>query len=150
MEVAMFDNISLNAFSGNKSLKSRLEAVRLQITALRAVEQQILQWMLDEQAELDRQAQAEIIQLTKDQVKKITDEMTEGGFTRASSQSAFWAGVAVIKVMCDPSGPAVNEKEYARRAIDFMLKIKAISKINVLDAAKGREFPAYQVCQPVA
>jgi hypothetical protein len=142
MEVAMFDSISSHAFTGNKSLKYRLEAVKLQIVALRAVEQQIEQWISEEQDAVE----ADNVTLTKDQVAEITGIMVEQKLDRASVQSVKWAGLAVIKVMCGPDKPAVNEREYAKRAIDFMLSVGAINKTNVPDAERGRTVPAYDVC----
>lgn len=142
----MFDNIPTHAFSGNKSMKYRLEAVRLQVVALLAVEKQIEQWIADEQDAMGKLAEAEQVSLTKDQVKKITDIMIEDKLDRSSVQSVNWAGIAVIKAMCGPDNPAVNEREYAKRAIDLMLSIGAINRVNVPDSARGRKVPAYEVC----
>lgn len=142
----MIDNVLSHALIGNKSHKSKLETVRLQIVALRAVEAQLEDWILEEHRANEERAEKDVINLTNEQVSRITKLMEEGGLIRSSVQSSEWAGLAVIKAMCKPDDPAVDQRDYAKKVIDFMLSIGAIEKSSAFNTTRGRDLPIYSIC----
>jgi hypothetical protein len=141
----MIDSVITHALIGNKSHKSKLEAVRLQIVALRAVEAQIEQWILADQREEQERAEKNVVTLTAEQMQRITDRMVEENLVRASEQAPKWAGVAAIKEMQWESLPTSERRDIAERAIDFMLAAGVIQKAYVTDARQGRQLPIYVV-----
>lgn len=144
-EVAMLDSVITHALIGNKSHKSKLEAVRLQIVALRAVEAQIEQWMLDEQRAEQERAKKSVIMLSDEDMQSITDLMVSEGLIRASAQSPKWAGIAVIRAMQWEILPASERRDDAERAIEIMLAAGAIQKAYDNDTRQGRQIPIYVV-----
>jgi hypothetical protein len=144
-EVAMIDSVTTHAFIGNKSHKSKLEAVRLQIVALRAVEAQIEQWLLADQHAEQERAEKGAVTLTYEQMQRITDLMISDGLIRASVQSPKWAGVAAIKEMQLEVLPASVRRDMAERAIEIMLAAGVIRKAYATDTRQGRQLPIYVV-----
>ena len=141
----MIDSVTTHAFIGNKSHKSKLEAVRLQIVALRAVEAQIEQWLLaDQRAERER-AEKSVIMLSDEDMRSITDLMVAENLIRASVQSPRWAGIAVIKAMQWDTLPASEQRGMAERAIGLMLAAGVIQKAYATDTRQGRQTPIYVV-----
>ena len=144
-EVAMIDSVITHALIGNKSHKSKLEAVRLQIVALRAVEAQIEQWMLDEQRAERERAEKSVIMLSDEDMQGITALMASEGLIRASAQSPSWAGIAVIRAMQWEILPASERRDAAERAIEIMLAVGAIQKAYDNDTRQGRQIPIYVI-----
>jgi hypothetical protein len=144
-EVAMIENLISPVFTGNKSLKAKLENVRLQIVALRAVEEQLEIWLLEEQQTKDETCQKETVVLTQHDIVLITNVMRSENLMRSSAQSPEWAGLAVIQVMCKPDAVAVDQIEFAKRGINFMLSVGALKKTSFMDPKRGREVPTYEV-----
>jgi hypothetical protein len=147
-EVAMIDSVITHALIGNKSHKSKLEAVRLQIVALRAVEAQIEQWMLADQRAEQERAEKSAVTLTGEQMQRITDLMAFDGLIRASAQSPHWAGIAVIRAMQWEVLPASERRDAAGRAIEIMLAAGAIQKAHATDTRQGRQMPIYVIPNP--
>lgn len=141
----MIDSVITHALIGNKSHKSKLEAVRLQIVALRAVEAQIEQWLLADQRAEQERAEKSVIMLSDEDTQRITDLMASGGLIRASAQSPHWAGIAVIRAMQWESRPASDRRDAAERAIDIMLAAGAIQKAYATDTRQGRQMPIYVI-----
>jgi hypothetical protein len=144
-EVAMIDSVATHAFIGNKSHKSKLEAVRLQIVALRAVEAQIEQWLLADQHAEQERAQKGAVTLTYEQMQRIADVMVAENLIRASVQSPRWAGVAAIREMQWDSLPASEQRGMAERAIGLMLAAGVIQKAYATDTRQSRQTPIYVV-----
>jgi hypothetical protein len=149
-EVAMIDSVITHALIGNKSHKSKLEAVRLQIVALRAVEAQIEQWILDEQRAERERAEKSVIMLSDEDMQSITDLMVSEDLIRASAQSPKWAGIAVIKAMQWDSLQASERRDMAERAIEIMLAAGVIRKAYIVDNRQGRQTPIYLLPPPQA
>ena len=144
-EVAMIDSVTTHAFIGNKSHKSKLEAVRLQIVALRAVEAQIEQWLLaDQRAERER-AEKSVIMLSDEDMQRITNLMASEGLIRASVQSPNWVGIAAIRAMQWEGLPASGRRDAAEHAIEIMLAAGAIQKAYASYTRQGRQVPIYVV-----
>jgi hypothetical protein len=144
-EVAMIDSVITHALIGNKSHKSKLEAVRLQIVALRAVEAQIEQWMLADQRAEQERAEKSVIMLSDEDMQRITNLMASEGLIRASVQSPSWAGIAAIRAMQWESMPASERRDMAERAIDTMLAAGVIQKARATDTRQGRQMPIYVI-----
>jgi len=144
-EVAMIDSVITHALIGNKSHRSKLEAIRLQIVALKAVEAQIEQWVLAGQREEQARAQKSVVTLTDDQMQRIADIMVAENLVRASEQSPKWAGVAVIKEMQWEGLPTSERRDMAESAIGLMLASGVIQKAYATDARQGRQTPIYVV-----
>ena len=144
----MIDSVTTHALIGNKSHKSKLEAVRLQIVALRAVEVQIEQWMLADQRAEQERAQKSAVTLTGEQMQRITNLMASEGLIRASAQSPHWAGIAVIRAMQWEVLPASERRDAAERAIEIMLAVGAIQKAYATDTRQGRQMPIYVIPNP--
>jgi len=139
----MIDSLISPALGGNKSLKSKLEGVRLQIVALRAVEAQIEAWLLEEQQAKDAAERKKAVKLGGYHIQLIANMISLEGMNRASPQSQEWAGLAVIKAMRD--GEDAPTVQYAKHAIEHLLKIGAIKRAAVMDPKRGREVPIYEV-----
>lgn len=141
----MIDSVITHALIGNKSHKSKLEAVRLQIVALRAVEAQIEQWLLADQHAEQERAQRGAVTLTYEQMQRIADVMVAENLIRASVQSPKWAGVAAIKEMQLEGLPAPEQRDMAERAIEIMLAAGVMQKTYATDTRQGRQTPIYVV-----
>lgn len=139
----MNDNLIASISSGNRSLKVKLEAVRLQIVALLAVESQLEQWISQEEASTKPKIS---VQLTNEQIEKITTEMKSGSYLRVSAQSVDWAGYAVVKAIATPNEVANDWREYALKALDFMEGVGALKRASKYNADRGRDVPMYEIC----
>ena len=142
MEIAVNESIVPHALIGNKSHKAKLENVRLQIVALRAVEAQLEEWISEEPP---KQGSEMDFKLTNEQVQAIIAKMKSGNFMRGSSQSAEWAGHAVVQSAAGPQDAAIDWREYAHRALKFMESIDAIKKTTAIDPGRNRPIPMYEV-----
>jgi hypothetical protein len=142
MEIAVYESIVPNALIGNKSHKAKLENVRLQIVALRAVEAQLEEWISEEPPKQNPEIE---FKLSNEQVKAIIEKMKSENLMRASSQSAEWAGHAVIQSTAGPQDVAIDWREHAHRVLKFMEGVGAIRKTAIVDPVRGRPIPMYEV-----
>jgi len=139
----MFDNLIPHALSGNKSYKSKLEAVRLQMVALRAVEAHLENLILESERASKAAVQEKVFRLSEDQIKEILSKMQEKGLTRADAQSSSWAGMVVTEVVDTPPGQSICQ--FSKSVIEFLLSIGAIERVEKYDTKKGRSIPIYKI-----
>jgi hypothetical protein len=138
----MIDTLITHAVSGNKSHKSKLEAVTLQIVALRAVEAQLQDWIA--QSEKERAAEEEDHTLSTEVMKEVADAMASRGLMRADAQSPEWAGLAVPGLV--PGSITSGQRKHAKRVIDCMISAGFIKKVSTFSGRLGREIPSYEIC----
>lgn len=138
----MIDTLITHAVSGNKSHKSKLEAVTLQIVALRAVEAQLQDWIA--QSEKEQAAEEEKAKPSEQLMAQVAAAMTERGLMRADSQSSEWAGLAVLGLASGSITP--EQRKHARRVIDYMIDAGVLKKVRMFSARQGRDIPSYEIC----
>lgn len=139
----MIDTLITHAVSGNKSHKSKLEAVTLQIVALRAVEAQLQDWIA--QSEKEQAAEEEKAKPSEQLMFQVAAAMTERGFMRADSQSSEWAGLAVPGMTFGSVTP--SQRKHARRVIESMIEAGVLKRVSTFNERRGREVPLYEVFQ---
>ncbi|CAB4151162.1 hypothetical protein UFOVP589_3 [uncultured Caudovirales phage] len=139
----MIDTLIAHAVSGNKSHKSKLEAVRLQIVALRAVEAQLQDWIA--QSEKEQAAEEDRSTPSAELMKDIAEAMSARGLMRADAQSSEWAGLAVPGL--DPGSITSGQRKHARRVIECMIDAGFLRKVSTFSGRQGRDIPSYEVCQ---
>lgn len=140
----MIDTLITHAVSGNKSHKSKLETVMLQIVALRAVEAQLNEWIA--QSEKEQAAEEKRSTPSDDMMIDVANRMSINGLMRADPQSPEWAGLAVHGLTF--GGQITHsQRKHAKRVIEYMVACGVIKKVSVFSARRGRDLPSYEVCR---
>lgn len=139
----MIDTLITHAVSGNKSHKSKLEAVMLQIVALRAVEAQLQDWIA--QSEKEQAAEEKRSTPSNEMMIDVANRMSINGLMRADPQSSEWAGLAVHGLAFGQV--THSQRKHARRVIDCMVGCGVLKKVSVFSARRGRDLPSYEICQ---
>jgi len=139
----MVDNLIPHALSGNKSHRAKLEAVRLQMIALRAIEAHLEDLISESERASDAAIQEKAVRLPEDQIGKILSKMQEKNFVRADPQSSSWAGIVVTEVVDVPSGQ--SRGQFSKNVIEFLLSINAIERVALYDKKRGRDIPVYKI-----
>lgn len=143
MEVAMIDTLITHAVFGNKSHKSKLEAVTLQIVALRAVEAQLQDWIA--QSEKERAVEENMATPSVELMEEIAEAMFSRGLMRADAQSSEWAGLAVLGLA---QGPVTSgQRKHAMRVIERMVDAGVLKKVRKFSARQSRNIPSYEICR---
>lgn len=138
----MIDNLIASAINGNKSHKAKLESVKLQIAAMLAIEAQLEEWISEAETATGRPH--EDFSLTTSQIKEIKDKMADGELIRADVQSSEWAGIAIFGK--EYNSLSQDQRDYAKRAIEFMVSSGHIKRVNTFSARRGRNVPSYEIC----
>lgn len=128
-----------SVLAGNRSHMARLEAVRLQIVALQAIEAQLVQWVDQQHAEKEEAG----LTLTGEDMHRIAAEMARNGLDRASPQSAKWAGYAVMSATPDTGKSTTQNYKHAARVLAAMVDAGVIKHDTAVDKKKHRDVPIY-------